>query len=62
MVESSPKEPGRWSRIVAAAVTLFVTALVLGRVAVDGVQPYGTDGAHYIEHVARLQALELLAA
>ncbi|MEE2829134.1 MAG: hypothetical protein VX498_08095 [Myxococcota bacterium] len=58
MAESSPKKPGRWSGIVSVAVALFVAALVLGRVAVDGVQPYGTDGAQYIEHVARLQALE----
>lgn len=58
MTESVGRRSSVWSKWVALAVALAVSALVLGRVAVDGVQPYGTDGAHYIEHVARLAALD----
>lgn len=51
---------GRPSRIgwVAGAVVVAVSALVWTRLARDGVLPYGTDGAAYLEHLARIRVLE----
>jgi len=44
---------------IAFGVAVLVAAVVVARVLLDGVPPYGTDGAQYIEHIARLTALEL---
>lgn len=43
---------------IGCVSTLFVAVVVVGRIARDGVQMYGCDGAPYIEHVARLQTLK----
>jgi len=40
-------------------VIAFVVIVVALRLSVDGVQPYGTDAAQYIEHTARLETLVL---
>jgi hypothetical protein len=45
--------------LIASGVVTFVVGLVALRLAVDGIQPYGTDGAEYIEHTARLETLRL---
>ena len=43
---------------IGCVSTLFVVVVVVGRIARNGVQMYGCDGAPYIEHVARLQTLK----
>ena len=40
-----------------AAVTAGVLAVVFSRISRSLVQPYGVDGAEYIEHLSRLEAL-----
>jgi len=45
-----------WAALGAVVGVIVLVAL---RLAVDGVQPYGTDGAQYIEHTARLETLRL---
>jgi len=50
--------PGRSARLTALATAAATGVLVALRVARDGVQPYGSDGAEYIEHAARLAVRE----
>lgn len=39
------------------ALVVFVTTVVLHRIARTPIVPYGTDGAHHLEHSARLEVL-----
>jgi len=58
-MESSSMQQGgsrlRWS---ALAFALSIGGIVVLRIVSEGVPPYGTDGAQYIEHIARLTALD----
>ena len=45
--------------VLSALVVAAVVAMVGLRLGVDGIQPYGTDGAEYIEHTARLETAAL---
>ena len=39
---------------------VILSAILLARIAEAPMQPYGADTAHYIEHTARLDALQTL--
>lgn len=54
----SEKLPGRRARIVALGTAASVASMVGMRILRDGIQPYGSDGAEYIEHAARLAVRE----
>jgi hypothetical protein len=55
-LDDQPTRRAPW--LVAGLVATCTVAIVWIRLAVDGVQPYGTDGAEYIEHLARLRLVE----
>ncbi|MCP4870168.1 MAG: hypothetical protein GY898_15795 [Proteobacteria bacterium] len=50
--------PGRSARLAALGTGAVISTVVGLRVLRDGVQPYGSDGAEYIEHAARLAVRE----
>ena len=45
-------------RLTALGTAAVVCCVLGARIALDGVQPYGADGAEYIEHSARLAVLQ----
>ena len=60
---TAEERPGRSSRaaphLYSIVVGLLVVGLLLRRLAAQGLQSYGADGAQYLEHTARLRVLKL---
>ena len=54
---SCAPSPGRRARLAALLIAAVIVVIVGLRLALDGIQPYGADGAQYIEHAARLAVL-----
>lgn len=50
------QQDDRRLRLSTLALALGIAGIVVLRILGDGVPPYGTDGAQYIEHIARLTA------